>query len=244
MGRGNVITTAASVRNKLVLAVAILATSVLGEATRVGALSGSPNKNGVALSASQLVQQADEVVLATKSVRIVGTVRQQVNLYSTDMQLFADGDSAGSIAVDGNRAQLLLIGSQFYLKGTTSFWSQTFGQSAANAAHLAQEWLVVPRSSITGLGANLNMAHIESLFELAAHSAMTKIAPAQVDGHLAIGVRIAGLGTLWIDQTGLRPVEFDGTVAGNVLAIRFGGWGAGSLPTAPSGAVFSETVPT
>jgi len=199
-----------------------------------GESAGASVTNGPSIIA---LLTARQYVDAATTVRIQGTVTQVTNEYRVDVTLFANGDSSGIVTVDGHLARIVIVGTWYYLEGTAGFWTSVFNQSPSNSERLSKEWIGVPRSSLTGLGANLSMEHLRSGFDLSPNVVLASAGISTVDGHRALGVRISGKGTLWIAASGYRPVAFDGTNSGNELSIRFSDWGRGAPPRVPPGAV-------
>jgi hypothetical protein len=211
----------------------VLAPAVIAEA----ASAASPSPSSAAKEVQAFVAQA-------RSVEVSGTVAQVVAKYRIDLTLFANGDSAGTIAFKDHPAQIEIVGKTFFIKGSAGFWETAFGQNATNAKRLALDWLAVPRSSLTGLGANISFVHLEQSFQTLKKSKLTKIGLSQISGDAAVGIQIAGEGTLWLDLDNLHePLAFSGKNNGNTLNVHFSNWGRGSAPRVPSGYTVNESLP-
>jgi hypothetical protein len=191
-----------------------------------------------------LVLSAGAYARAARSVRLTGTVRQIAAEYSVDVSLFANGDSDGKVTIHGNTAHIRVVGDLYYLQGSVGFWTTSFGEATSAAKRLSAEWVSVRRSSISGLGANLTMAHLRSGFALSRDLQFTTTGASRLDGTAAVGIRIPAKGTLWVAASSPhRPLAFDGMNDGNLLAVHFSNWGGGTLPRPPSRSQFLPQVP-
>jgi hypothetical protein len=104
--------------------------------------SPSPSSNGVAdLSAKEILSKATAALKSAKAVRIKGQSRDGSERIVLDMAYSGD-DSAGTIAVSGQKLELRKIGKTAYIKGSRGFWTDTGGEAAAQL--LTGKWLKAP----------------------------------------------------------------------------------------------------
>ena len=221
------------------LTIVISARATANSSLAVAASAPTGNNGSVAtLPAQFLALAAKESIDSARSVQLVGTVKQVTTTYDIDVTLLANGDSSGTIDVYGTVAHVIIVGQWYYIKGSAEFWTKTFKPAPGNAAKFASVWVAVPRSSITGLGANLTMTHLREGFNLGTSVQLTNIGVSQVTHQRAVGILIAGKGKLWIEATGpYRPAEFVGTNNGNIVHLQFSDWGKGVVPAVPSGLI-------
>jgi hypothetical protein len=171
-------------------------------------------------------------------VQIFGTINQTTTIYGVDVTLFSNGDSAGSVRVDGAVARVIIESSWYYLKGSAAFWKKTFRSAPRDAERLSSVWVAVRRSAIGGLGANLSLAHLRDGFDLASNLPLKTVATTQRANQRAAEILIAGRGKLWVSLTApYRPIEYDGMSGGNVVSLQFSDWGRGSIPVVPPGSI-------
>lgn len=106
------------------------------------AASPSSSGNGVAdLSANEILAKATAALKAAKSVRIKGQVSEGSESVELDLAYSGD-DSAGTIALSGQRIELRRIGKTAYIRGSRGFWTANGGEAYAQL--LTGKWLKAP----------------------------------------------------------------------------------------------------
>jgi hypothetical protein len=82
----------------------------------------APTDNGVeALEPNAIVQKAIAALTAAKSYSVKGEIKEDQTL-GIDFKISGD-DLAGTVAVDGAKAELLRIAGQAYIRGDEKFWT-------------------------------------------------------------------------------------------------------------------------
>ena len=101
--------------------------------------SAAPADNGVAaLSAEQILSKAKAALSAADAVHITGSGSDEGTTVKLDMRYGKDG-ATGTFTISGQRLDLLRVGDDVYVKGSTSFWT-TFAD-AATAKLLGEKYV-------------------------------------------------------------------------------------------------------
>lgn len=87
---------------------------------------------------TQVTQAAVAALKAAKSVRLVGETREGGRLLKIDFR-FQGPDTAGTMARDGERAEIVKVGGTTYLKADRRFYQSAGGGAAADL--VADRWV-------------------------------------------------------------------------------------------------------
>jgi hypothetical protein len=184
-----------------------------------GSSSSGGSSNGIASkSPDQIVAAATNAVSSASSVHVSGAVPSSGQQISLDLSLVNGKGGKGSMSEGGLSFQIVVVGPEVYINGSSSFWSK-FGGSAA-AQLLSGKWLKAPASGQLGSLATLTNTH--KLFNqlLASHGTLAKGKATKVQGQPAIGVTdTTNGGTLYVATSGKPyPIEIvkTGSSAGHL----------------------------
>jgi hypothetical protein len=117
----------------LVLGLAVAGTAACGEdgASPGGAGSASPATNGIdTLPAEKALAAAKAAYLKAATVHVRGTVADGGTDISLDLRTALNGDSQGTLRLDGATIQVLTIGKNAWFSGDRKFWTDAAGADA------------------------------------------------------------------------------------------------------------------
>ncbi|MGB0101635.1 MAG: hypothetical protein WBP61_15260, partial [Nocardioides sp.] len=118
-----------------------LTVAVLGVA---GALAGC-GADFADSTPEEIVAEAKEAMGDLTSVKVSGTITNEGQEITLDIQSSADGDCTGSIGIDGGTAELLGVGGSTWMRPDEAFWRTFAGPGAEQVLSLVGEkWVVVP----------------------------------------------------------------------------------------------------
>ena len=108
--------------------------------------SNSNGSNGEASkSATQALADAVKAADSASSLRLAGSLSSNGVPISIDLSVAKDKGANGSITLKGQKVDLLIVGSDGYMKADSAFWTQFAGSSGATIAQLlAGRWLKFP----------------------------------------------------------------------------------------------------
>ncbi|MBV8462083.1 MAG: hypothetical protein JO368_02220 [Acidimicrobiales bacterium] len=214
-----------------------LATGLCGLALVLTACNGGNGSGSegdlASQSPSQIITSARQALSSAQSVRVTGHISQGSMTATLDITSFANGDYAGTFAVNGDSAQLKRIGGTDYLNASTSFY-QSQGTSSATAQALGGRWVSGTDTQI-GLGSDFSLRSLASQFT-APTGRVTKGPTGTVNGQTAVPLHSSS-GTLWIATRHPNyPIQIveTGRTPG---VVHFSDWNEGAAPTPPPGAV-------
>jgi hypothetical protein len=222
----------------------VLLAAGCGEGTTAG--SGSPasspsasasaSGNGVAaLPADEILKKATAALQSAGSVHIKGQGGSASERVEIDLR-YSDGDSTGSLGVNGKTIELRKLGQTVYLKGDRDFWMSTGGEAAAQL--LTGKWLKTPLTDrrFSGLSelTDLDQA-AEGILE--PDGTVTKGEEKTINGVPCVGLVSSGKdgGTLWVAAQGEPyPVRIEPSASsGEQGALDFSGYGEKVTVEAP-----------
>jgi hypothetical protein len=219
-----------SVRRGTLLLIAVLA------GTGLVACGGDDDSSGgssiASLSADEILAKTKTAVTAAKSVHASGdSVDDDGNKVKIDFRL-SDGGTTGSVTSQGATIEILVVGSDFYMKASKEAWQTLTGEAAAGEL-LAGRYVKVP-STQKGFSGIESLADWDSFVKEALTPEGT---PTKGETKQLAGVEVIGLvdskddGTLWIPtEDDPLPVQAD-TSDGTVM--KFTEWGAPVSVKAP-----------
>jgi hypothetical protein len=231
----------------LLLGVAFATAGCGGGSSSGGSSNGEASKSGQHVLADA-VKAAD----AANSMHMSGHVNegsgQQVGV---DLTIVKGKGAMGSLTIHGQTVDLVVVGSQGYLKAGAAFWKYFAGPALppGTIAHVLQgKWLNFPTSDadfalLTGLA---NSTIFDRMSASAGSGVVTNKGATTYNGHSVVDIFGGDQnGSLYVAATGTPyPVAIarTGTAAGS--AITFDNWNKSVTLTAPSGATdFSNLAP-
>jgi hypothetical protein len=213
----------------------------LGSIAAALALAGcgsSSSGNGVASkSPAQILEAAMKAAKSAATMHVSGTMSDEGQPVSLDLELEAGKGGKGTIALEGLSVRLVQINGAVYMNGSEAFYRHVAGSAAAQL--LRGKWLKAPAS-------DANFASLASLTDLdkligstlAAHGALVAAGTGMVRGQNVVGVtdKTKG-GTLYVATTGpAYPLEIakSGSSGGTIVFER---WNKPVTLEAPVGAI-------
>lgn len=124
-----------------------LAIAALGvAAATLTACSGDDGGDDFAKSpAEDIVAAAKSDMGDLKAVKVSGTVTNDGQEISIDIQSSSEGDCTGSIGVDEGTAELLGVGGDTWMRPDEAFWRSFAGENAEQVLTLVgDKWVVIP----------------------------------------------------------------------------------------------------
>ncbi len=186
--------------------------------------SGGGSSNGIASkSPDQIVAATRSAVAKVSSVHVAGTIASSGTKIALDLNLVNGKGGKGSMTQNGLGFQIVAVGPEVYINGSTAFWRATAGAAAAQL--LSGKWLKAPA---TGQLASLaTLTNVQKLFNqlLSSHGKLAKGKTTTVQGQKAIGVTdTTNGGTLYVAATGTAyPIEISktGSDGGRIVFDKF-----------------------
>lgn len=118
----------------LALGLAVAGTAACGEAgapSPGGATSAAADTNGIdTLPAEKALAAAKAAYLKAATVRVRGTVVDGGTNVGLDLRTAVNGDTQGTLRVDGARIDVLTIGKNAWFSGDRKFWTDAAGADA------------------------------------------------------------------------------------------------------------------
>ncbi len=129
-----------------------LALAALGVASALTACSGDDGGDGGDDGGDFASSPAEDIVAAAKAdmadleaVKVSGTVTNDGQEISIDIQSSSDGDCTGSIGVDDGTAELLGVAGETWMRPDEAFWRSFAGGNAEQVLTLVGgKWVVIP----------------------------------------------------------------------------------------------------
>jgi hypothetical protein len=200
----------------------ILAAIVTLAVAACGASSG-PSNGVEKKSADEIVVGATNAVGSATSVHVAGTVINGGSRISLDLNLVNGKGGQGSMAENGLSFQVLTVGNEVYVNGTTAFWQKVAGNAAAPL--LFGKWIKAPASG--QLATLATLTDLQKLFGqlLSSHGQLARGSITTVRGRPVIAVKdTTNGGTLYVATTGRPyPIEVvkNGSGGGQIAFDRF-----------------------
>ena len=121
-----------------------------GDADEAAAPSASPTPTADSRSGEELVTDAVAALREAGAVHATGTFTQDGKEAGLDMQL-QDSSASGSLTMDGQTIQLLVVAGDAYLQAPAEFWVAS-GSPESFAQMIADKWLLMPADQAGDLG--------------------------------------------------------------------------------------------
>lgn len=214
------------------------------------AFLGSPA--GASTSPKQAVKNAIAATESATSVKISGSVTEGAQKISLDVSASTLGVGQGTIGIGTGVATVRLIGGTIYFMGTTKFWTQQSGKSAAQL--FAGKWVKTAATTQSGqsLAEFLNSANfMKQLFSSNLNnSKFAEAGTAKVAGKSA--VVISGIdsknktsGRIYVAKSG-KPYILKIAIGGKggVGSLTLSNYNQSITPAVPSSAIDLDTLST
>jgi hypothetical protein len=184
----------------------------------------SSSDNGVSTkSANDIVSSALTAINNATSAHIAGSVVSGGQPISLNLDLVSGKGGRGRMAQGGLGFQIMVVGNEVYINGSSAFWRH-FGGVAAEAL-LKGKWLKAPATGQFASLAQLSNLHqlVDTL--LKTHGVLVKGGTSTVNGQTAVAVRDKKKdATLYVATTGTAyPLEVlkTGSQSGRLTLSRF-----------------------
>jgi hypothetical protein len=214
----------------IVSGLAVLALAACGS-------SGGASSNGIASkSPDQIVAAATSAVSNVSSVHVAGSVPNANQPITLDLSLVNGKGGKGAMSESGLSFQIVALGQEVYINGSSSFWTKFGGAAAAQL--LSGKWLKAPATGQLASLATLTNGH--KLFGqlLSSHGKLEKGKATTIQGQQAVPVTdTTNGGTLYVATTGKPyPIEIvkSGSDGGHIV---FNGFNQPVTLTAPANAI-------
>ena len=210
--------------------------------------AGSTNSSGngeASKSAQQVVTDAAKAAEAASSLHMSGQVSSSGQQIGVDLTIAKGKGATGSLTLKGHKVDLVVIGSDAYMKAGAAFWTQFGGSSGSAIAQLvADKWIKTSATNplFAGFAA---IANSKSFFDLTSnHGTFTNKGATTYKGQSVVAINGTTQGTLYVAATGTAyPVAIVKTGAGAGASITFDNWNQSVTLTAPSGAIDFSHLP-
>jgi hypothetical protein len=203
-----------------------------------GGGGGGSKSNGEAdKTAKEIVADAKAAAKKASSVHFHGSIVESGTPLKVDIRIDGAKGGTGSLTIQGAKVEIVRVGNEAYLKGSTAFYTQIAGAAAAQL--LKGKWL--KGSATSGdLAALAALTDINKLFEAALKptGTITKGKEATVDGRNVIGVDSSDGGTLYVATTDEPyPIEITQASGNSTGTLHFDEWNKMVDVKAPTNAV-------
>ena len=222
------------------LLVVTLAFAGCGGSSPSGTNTNASDNGEAAKSAQQVLTDAVTAAKAASSFRMSGQIATGGQQIGIDMTIAKGKGATGSMTLKGQKVDLVIVGTNGYMKAGTAFWTQFGGSAGGAIAQLvADKWMKFPTSNaqfgqLTGIASS-------SIFDQLStnHGAITNKGATTYKGQSVVDLFDGSkLGHLYIAATGTAyPVAIAKSGAGDGGTITFDSWNMSVTVTAPSGAV-------
>jgi hypothetical protein len=209
-------------------------------ALALGALAcSSSSGNGVASkSPAEIVTATKEAADHASSVHVVGSVVNEGQPLTLDMELVDSRGGRGQLAQNGLSFELIEVEGNAYIKGSAAFYRHVGGSAAAQL--LQGKWLKAPATS-KNFGSFASLTDMRKLLDstLTTHGSLSKGAPTTLPGgQQAIPITDTTKGgTLYVATSG-KPYPLEITKGGSESGkVTFDRWNAPVPLAAPPNAV-------
>ena len=163
----------------------------------------------------QILGDAATAISKVTTYHFVVDTTQTGSALHLDLHVGGPGKVTGSLTTEGLNVDIVVTGSDVYLRGGKDFWTK-FGGAAA-AALVADKWVKVPSSATDSITKPLGMfadtSEIAKCLLTAPHGTVTK-STTTVDGQAVIELRDAG------DQPGTEAGTLDIAASGPPYPVR------------------------
>jgi len=205
---------------------------------------GSPSSSGgngeAAKSAQQVLTDTVKAADAASSFHISGQISaaQQVGL---DLTIVKGKGATGSFTLKGNKVDLVIIGTDAYMKADAAFFTQFAGSSGGTIAQLAAgKWLKFSTTD-PQFGQLTGIASSKSIFDAitSSHGKLKNKGATTYQGQSVVDIYGGSKnGDFYVAATGTAyPVALAKSGSGAHGSVTFDNWNKSVTLTAPSGAI-------
>lgn len=200
--------------------------------------SSSSNDNGVAAkSPTEILAASKSAAASASAVHVNGSLVAGGAPITLDLTVVAGQGGKGRISENGLSFELIQVGGNAYISGSSEFYTHFAGAGAAKL--LEGKWLEAPAT--TGSFATLgSLTNMQKLVEtaLAQHGTLTKGSTTTVAGQPVVPITdTTQSGTLYVATTGKPyPVQIAKSGSGGG-SITFSNWDQPVTITAPKNAI-------
>ena len=224
----------------IVLIVVLLAAGCGGGSPSTTTTNSSGNGEA-SKSATLVLSDAVKAADSASSLHIGGNVNSNGQQIGLDLSVAKGTGAKGSLTLGGSRVQLIVVGSNGYLKAGPAFWTQFAGSNGSMIAQLlAGRWLKfsVNNAQFAPLVAFSSPKALFDQLQSGADSALKNNGAKTYNGQSVVALDDgAKNGTLYVAATGTPyPAALVKTGSGGGT-ITFGGWNQPVSLTAPTGAL-------
>lgn len=208
-----------------------------------GSPAGSTNSSGngeASKSGKQVLTDAVQAAKDASSFRMSGDVNTGSQQIGLDLTIVKGKGATGSMTLKGQKVDLMIVGTNAYMKADAAFWRQFGGSSGSTIAQLvAGKWFKFPTTN-PQFGALAEFANSSVLDGLASTTGtITNKGATTYHGENVVALDGGREnGTLYVAGTGTPyPVAIAKTGGSSGGAIVFDNWNESVTLTAPSGAI-------
>jgi hypothetical protein len=195
---------------------------------------GGSKSNGVAdKSASEILAASKQAANKAGSVHFFGSIVEEGTPLKVDIRIEGTKGGTGSMTIQGSHVDIIRVGSQAYIKGSSQFYKQVAGAAAAQL--LKGKWLKgsATKGDLASLAALTSM---DKLFAAALKpgGTISKGKETTVDGQKVIELKSSDGGSLYVATTGEPyPVQIAQVTGTSTGSVHFDEWNAAVNVTAP-----------
>lgn len=208
-----------------------------------GSPTGGPpvHDNGeAAKSGKQVLSDAVAAAKAAGSFHVAGQVTTGGKQIGLDITVSKGKGAKGSLTLKGEKVDLLVVGTDAYMKAGADFWTTFGGPSGSAVAQLvADKWMKFPTSNpqFGGFAAIASSAIFDQL--LSVHGDVTNKGKTTYHGQSVVDLYGGSKnGDLYVSATGTAyPVAVVKSGAGDGGTITFDKWNESVSLTAPSDSI-------
>jgi len=223
------------------LLVLALAVAGCGGSSSPGGTTNASGNGEASKPAQQVLNDAVKAAEAASALHMTGQIPAKGQQIGIDMTIVKGKGAMGSLTLQGQKVDLLVIGSDAYMKAGSAFWAQFGGTSGSTIAPLvADKWVKFSTANPQFQGFTA-FTDSRSLFESLATGSrtITNKGATTYNGQSVVNIfDTSKNGNLYVAATGTAyPVAVVKSSAGGSGAITFDNWNQSVTLTAPSGAI-------
>jgi hypothetical protein len=220
-----------------IVVVGVLAAAGCGGGSSSGATTNGGGSGEASKPASQVLTDAVTAAESASSLHLGGNVPSSGQPIGLDLSIAKGNGSTGSMTLNGQNVDLMIVGNDGYMKAGKAFWQQFAGSSGPMISQLlAGRWLKFPVNTAQ-FKSLVGLSRPKSLFDelkSGADSALKNSGTTTYKGQSVIALDDGKSGTLYVAATGTPyPVALVETGAGGG-AITFSDWNKPVSLTAPT----------
>jgi hypothetical protein len=186
---------------------------------------GGSKSNGVAdKSANEILAATKQAATKAGSVHFFGSIVESGTPLKVDIRIEGTKGGTGSMTIQGSHVDIIRVGNEAYIKGSTRFYKQVAGSAAAQLLH--GKWLKgsATKGDLASLAALTSM---DKLFAAALKPGgkLSKGKETTIDGQKVIELTSSEGGSLFVATTGEPfPVQISQASGDSTGAVHFDEW--------------------